>query len=319
MGPIGEIELPLKCLQAASVFYHENLARSSASSKIVDYLKARQLSGGSAGIFQLGWAPEGWTNLHDFLNQKGVERKTQEAAGLIKLGGKGGWYDRLRGRLIFPIRDVQGRCLGFSGRVLGDGEPKYLNPPETALYKKSSTFYGVFEAKDDLRRSKRALIVEGYLDVIRLHEQGFTHAIAACGTALNQEHVRALRRLGVQKVELLLDGDEAGKTAAAKASRVFMENDLDARVAVLPEGLDPDDFFKTYGNEEMTLILANAVSSHEYLVDHAILEIQGMGLTQQANSAGELMAVADRIPIAHKRSAFKNLIARKFHFTLRDQ
>lgn len=300
------------CLDSSLEFYRKNLVQAGSDSKIKAYLKQRQLSLELADRFQMGWAPEGWSHLHDHLNQLGVEVAVQNAAGLIKQSERGSWYDRMRDRLIFPIRDVQGRCLGFAGRILGDGEPKYLNPPETELYKKSSTFYGAFEAKDDIRRGRKALLVEGYLDVIRLHEQGFKYAIAGCGTALNQEHVRALRRLGVEEVEVLLDGDEAGKTAAAKAARLFVENDMDARVAVLPEGLDPDDFFAKYSSAQMSTLLAEAPRDHEYLLDRAFDEVRDKGLTQQANKAGELVALAKEIRSADKRDIFLNLVAQKF-------
>ncbi|MDT8445543.1 MAG: DNA primase [bacterium] len=305
----GEVR---SCLDQTLEYFRNRLVQGGADSKVRRYLTQRELSLELADRFQLGWAPEGWTLLHDYLNLKGVEQKVQESAGLIKQGESGNWYDRLRDRLIFPIRDVQGRCLGFAGRILGDGEPKYLNPPETELYKKSSVFYGAFEARDEIRRSKKALLVEGYLDVIRLHEQGFKWAIAGCGTALNQEHVRALRRLGVTEVELLLDGDEAGKTAAAKAARLFVENDLDARVAVLPEGLDPDDFFKKYSSAQMTRLLEEAPRDHEYLLDRAYDEVRDKGLTQQANRASELVALSREIQSADKRDIFLNLVAKKF-------
>lgn len=304
------------CLDLSLEYFRQNLIGAGSNSPIRQYLKKRDLSLELADRFALGWAPEGWTKLHDFLNQKGVPIKVQEAAGLIKTGEKGEWYDRLRDRLIFPIRDVQGRCLGFAGRIIGEGDPKYLNPPETEFYKKSSVFYGVFEGKEAIRKAKKAMVVEGYLDVIRLHERGFKHAIAVCGTALNGEHVKALKRQGIQEVELLFDGDNPGRAAALKASKVFLENEIDGRVAVLPDGLDPDDFFKQYTGANLTALLDEAPNDYHFLLAQAYEEVKDKGLSAQKARLDELIALAQGIGSKLKRDLFLGQIAKKFRLDL---
>lgn len=304
------------CLDKAQGFYSGRLESAKSGSKLDLYLKARDLSPELIKAFELGWAPEGWTNLHDYLKQKDVPTKVQDSAGLVKMGEKKNWYDRLRDRLIFPIRDVQGRTLGFAGRILGDGEPKYLNPPETELYKKSSVFYGAFEARDAIRRKQKALVVEGYMDVIRLHEKGFDYAVAACGTALNVEHVKALKRLGVKEVELLFDGDKAGQTAAAKAARVFLENDLDGQVTVLPEGLDPDDFFKAYSSANLTELLEKSPYDYRYLLDLAYMEVKDKGIWQQKTKLEELVTLSQEIGSKLKRNLFLGQISKVFGLSL---
>jgi len=304
------------CLDLSLEYYQGRLEKGGEGSKIAQYLKLRDINQPLVEKFKLGWAPEGWKNLLDYLKQKDVPLKVQESAGLIKLGEKGNWYDRLRDRLIFPIRDVQGRNLGFAGRILGDGDPKYLNPPETELYKKSSVFYGAFEAKDEIRRKQKALVVEGYMDVIRLHEKGFGYAIAACGTALNVEHVKALKRLGVSEVELLFDGDKAGQKAAAKAARVFLENDLDGQVTVLPDGLDPDDFFKKYSSANLSELIAKSPYDFRYLLDLAYKEVKGKGIWQQKTKLEELVTLSQEIGSKLKRDLFLGQISKVFGLSL---
>jgi len=304
------------CLTLAQEFYLKNLAQASPQSRIALYIKERALSPELCQRFLLGWAPEGWTPLSDHLTGKKVPLEIQEAAGLVKPGDKGGVYDRLRGRLIFPIRDVTGRCLGFAGRLIANDDPKsgakYLNPPETELYKKSSVFYGVFEAKDRIRKTGRAMLVEGYLDVIRLHEKGFDHAIAACGTAVNLEHIKALKRLGVKELELVFDGDLAGRVAALKAARIFVENDLDSKVVMLPEGLDPDDFFKKYTAANFSELVEKAPYDYRFVLDRAAEEVAGKGISQKKVKLEELAELAAAITSKLKRDLFLGEIGKAF-------
>jgi DNA primase len=306
-----------KCLDSAQLFFRLNLKNATGSSAIGSYLKQRMLSHDLTEIFQLGYVAKGWTNLHDYLNKKGISTKTQDDAGLIKKGDKGGYYDRLRDRLIFPIRDYRNRVIGFAGRIIGDGEPKYLNPPETELYKKSSVFYGISEAQDQIRKKRRVIIVEGYLDVIRLHEQSFSEAIATCGTALTAEHLNILRRFNVNDNILLFDGDLAGLKAAERSARLFIENDIDSKVVVLPDNLDPDDYFKKYSKDDFQTLLGNAKYDFEFVLDRAYDSSSSSGMEHQKTVIDDILLLAQNIKSDIKKELLLSKIAATFQIDKR--
>lgn len=300
------------CLQLSFDFFRENLAKAAKESSIHRYITNRQISDPLIAGFQLGYIGPGWTQLHQFLTARKISLQVQEKAGLIKTGEKGGYYDRLRDRLIFPIRDFKGRVLGFAGRSVGDGKPKYLNPPESDLYKKSAVLYGVYEARDNIRKKRRAIVVEGYLDAIRLHEQSWTETVATCGTALTVEHIRMLKRLGTENVVLLFDGDKAGIKAAEKSAILFLENDLDSRVMILPEGLDPDDYFKKYNNEDFNILLNQARFDFEFIIERTRERTDGTGIEFQKRAVEEILLIINGIQSEIKKELFLSKVASTF-------
>ncbi|MCP4297184.1 MAG: DNA primase [Proteobacteria bacterium] len=294
------------CLKSCFDFFRNNLIQAPKDSTIQGYLKKREINPISISDFALGYVGEGWQNLHTILNHENFSSKIQESVGVIKKGEKGNYYDRLRNRLIFPIRDAQGRVLGFAGRALGEGEAKYLNPPETELYKKSSSFYGIYEAKEKIRQLGSAILVEGYLDVIRLHERGWNETIASCGTAVNEEHIKSLKRQGISKITLLFDGDNAGRTAAGKTAKLFLQNDLDSQVVILPDGLDPDDYFKTYGNDDFENLLKSADRDFDFLLNKVKLQLPELGMDAQQQLISDLVSVTNSISDPIKKDLFFN-------------
>ena len=206
------------------------------------YIERRGISPEMVADFQIGYAPDGWDKLVQMIQHHNWPQEGFELAGLISQRDAGGFYDRLRHRLIFPIFDAIGRPIAFGGRKLREeDEPKYLNSPETRLFNKSATLYGLNLAKKPIIDSKTAVIVEGYTDVIACHQYGARNVVATLGTALTAEHVRELRRYA-EKVVLIFDGDEAGQKAADRAVELFLTGDLDVYIAILPDGLDPADF-----------------------------------------------------------------------------
>ncbi len=175
-------------------------------------------------------------------------------------------YDRFRNRLIFPIRDARGRCIGFGGRVIrSEDQPKYLNSPETPYYRKSQVLYGLYEGLETIRRRRELIFVEGYLDVIRMHQYGFAQAVATCGTALTPEHLQLIRR-HADSVVLLFDGDAAGQKAALKNCQLFLPVPLDTYILTLPENEDPDSFLQNKGEEAFSKLLARKQPLLEYLI-----------------------------------------------------
>jgi len=306
-----------KCLDVTHRYFRSNLLQATDASSIRKYLKKRLLKQDLVDKFQLGYVKPGWTNLHDYLNQKGISVKTQEDAGLIKKGDKGGYYDRLRDRLIFPIRDFQSKVIGFAGRIVSDGEPKYLNPPETELYKKSAVFYGICEAQDQIRKKRRVIIVEGYLDAIRLHEQSFSEAIATCGTALTPEHLNVLKRYNVTDTIFLFDGDRAGIKAAERSARTFIENDIDSKVIVLPDNLDPDDYFRSHTKDDFQSLLENARYDFEFILDRAYESSAGYGMEHQKSVIDDILQLAQNIKSDIKKELLLSKVATAFRIDKR--
>ena len=227
-------------VEAAVAFYAETLKRSPEGGTARAYVRSRGYDVDVVDRFRLGYSPPGWNALVGHLRDLGISEEVMQAAGLVSRSRKGGLIDRFRGRLMFPIFDLRGDPVGFGARLLEGEGPKYLNSPETALYRKSRLLYGLNWAKSEIVRAGRAVVVEGYTDVIAFHLAGRPLAVATCGTALGTEHLDLLRRF-TETVVLAFDADEAGVGAALRGFDQAVPGDLDLRVAVLPEGRDPAD------------------------------------------------------------------------------
>jgi len=233
------------------------------------YLEERGIDAATIQRFGIGLAPDRWDTLVSALRQRGIPAEVGERAGLLSARERGGHYDRLRGRVTFPIRDVRGRVIGFGGRAIAAGQdPKYLNTPETPVFRKRESFYGFPLALEPIRRRDRAVVVEGYFDLIALHRAGIEHVLATCGTALTREHARNLRRR-TRDVVLLFDGDEAGQRAMERSLEVLLPEGLRVRAAVLPEGLDPDDFLRARGAAALQALVDGALPALDQLLRRA--------------------------------------------------
>lgn len=219
------------------------------------YLEERRIAATTAHDFQLGLAPAQGDALVAFLERRGFERPFLAEIGLAAGGEEQGYYDRFRRRLMFPIWDGQGRVIAFGGRILGRGDPKYLNSPETALFHKGRHLYPWHKARGAARRNNRVLLVEGYMDVLALHQAGFTEAVASLGTGLTAEQAALLKR-SVEEVVVVYDGDDAGCEAAVRAGRLLQSAGLRVRVARLPHGVDPDELLRDRGREAMERVLS---------------------------------------------------------------
>lgn len=237
-------------LTAAADYYRQALKSHPSRQAAVNYLKGRGLTGEIARDFGLGFAPPGWDNLLKHLGGDALQVKAMIDAGLlIENAETGKRYDRFRDRVMFPIRDSRGRIIAFGGRVLGDDKPKYLNSPETPVFHKGQELYGLFEARKNNRDLDEIMVVEGYMDVIALAQQGLRNAVATLGTATSEEHIKRLFRL-VPSILFCFDGDQAGRKAAWRALEAVMPNLQDgrrARFLFLPEGEDPDSLVRAEG------------------------------------------------------------------------
>jgi DNA primase len=241
----------LKLLEDAARFYRQQLRTHAQAQQAVDYLKGRGITGEVAHEFGLGYAPEGWDNLTSALGTDASRREALVAAGLAVKKEGGGYYDRFRNRIMFPIHDYRGRIVGFGGRVLGKDEPKYLNSPETALFHKGRELYGLFRAREAIKRENCILVVEGYMDVVALAQFGIDYAVATLGTATTREHLERLFRYAPDIV-FCFDGDRAGREAAWRALETtfpVLHEGRQASFLFLPEGEDPDTLVRKEGAE----------------------------------------------------------------------
>ncbi|MEQ6342488.1 MAG: DNA primase [Gammaproteobacteria bacterium] len=236
-------------LVQASVFYRRQLREHSQARRATDYLKGRGLSGEIVAEFDIGFAPPGWDNLLRAQGGNPASQARLAEAGLLIEKEGGGYYDRFRDRIMFPIRDARGRVIGFGGRVLGDDTPKYLNSPETPVFHKGRELYGLYEARKASRQLDRLLVVEGYMDVVALAQFGVRNAVATLGTAITREHLERIFRV-VPEVIFCFDGDRAGRDAAWRAVQnalPLMSDGRTARFMFLPEGEDPDTLVRKEG------------------------------------------------------------------------
>jgi DNA primase len=249
-------------LARAAEFYRGQL---KASDEAVHYLKGRGLTGQTAARFALGYAPDAWQPLRGAFEDYEDARLVE--AGLV-IAEQGKRYDRFRGRVMFPIRNARGQVIGFGARTLGDGEPKYLNSPETPVFRKGQELYGLYEAREAIRQSGRAVVVEGYMDVIQLAQAGFAESVAALGTAITGAHVAALLRI-TDQVLFAFDGDEAGRKAARRALEATLPVIADTKrvsFVLMPDGEDPDSLIKAHGRHGFETQLAHALPLSQFFV-----------------------------------------------------
>ena len=259
-------------------FYQKQLKSSSTKNKVVSYAKKRGISGAIAKRFELGFAPPGWTNLFDQYTDKEDSIKDLLSMGMIvqKKDKKDDYYDRFRNRLMFPIHNAKGSVIGFGGRVLSpEDNPKYLNSPETPLFSKSKELYGLYHCRKYSRRIDSILVVEGYMDVIALHQQGITNVVATLGTATTPAHLQVLSR-SADTIVFCFDGDKAGKDAAWKALKTSLPSitsGLIIKFLILPEGEDPDTLIKKESVKAFTKRIETAQTLSSFLIDHIKAEV----------------------------------------------
>ena len=238
-----------KANELATGYYEANLESASGRSA-KEYLLKRGLNQDTIKSLRLGFAPDKWDGLINCLRQKSMDLSLIEKAGLVLAKDKGGYYDRFRNRMIFPIADIKSRILGFGARVLDASLPKYINSPETPVYTKGKNLYGIDLAKDSIRELDCAVVVEGYLDFILPFQEGLKNIVASLGTALTLEQVRILKRF-THNVVMIYDPDAAGETATLRSLDIFIEEDMSVCVVTLPKGFDPDSFVREHGIESL--------------------------------------------------------------------
>ena len=302
----GSADLHDLMLRAAR-FFEQNLADSSRAQA---YLRRRGIDAGTCAKFSLGYAPDAWEALLKRFGDQEEERRRLLQVGLVleRSGERaGGYYDRFRDRLMFPIRDSRGRVIGFGGRVIDQGDPKYMNSPETVLFHKGRELYGLYEARQARVDFKRLLIVEGYMDVVRLHQAGITYALATLGTATTQEHLNKIFRQ-THELVFCFDGDRAGRQAAWRALENALPLARDGRelkFMFLPEGHDPDTLVAEEGPVAFENRMKGALPLSEYLVQQLIADVD----LEHVDGRAKLKALAGPLFARMPEGIYREMLA----------
>ncbi|WP_042197549.1 DNA primase [Paenibacillus camerounensis] len=279
--PDPERDRLISAYELSAKFYHFLLKNTEYGTAAMNYLRSRNFSDKMIDQFQIGFAPDRWDTLLQFLEKRGFDLAEMEKGGLLSARGEGkGYIDRFRGRIIFPIANRMGKVVAFAGRILGDGQPKYLNSAESRIFNKSRILYNLHQSKASIRKTRQIVLFEGYGDVISAWEAGVHNGVATMGTSLTESHVALMKSLG-DEIVLSYDGDKAGQAAALKAIPMLEESGLRVKVAVLPGGMDPDEFISRHGGESfMERIIDSAVSAIKFKLiylkkNHILLEEDG--------------------------------------------
>ena len=287
-------------------FWETELQAKNAKSKAArEYLTKRGISEDVQKVFHIGFSPDKWDGLLNVLREKNIDEKLIEQSGLVSVNEeKDRVFDRFRGRIMFPVLDVNGNAIAFGARAMGSDEPKYLNSPETPAYTKGDHLYGLFQSKNDIRQKKFAILVEGYLDLIALYQFGVTNVAASLGTAFTDQQARLLHRF-TDRVVINYDGDSAGIKAARRAIEHLLPQEFDIKVLVLPDGKDPDDFIRENGAEVYNERRGKATGFLRFALDASIKDRNLHNAKQKAD------AIEDFLPVI---SSIRNNIQRRESF-----
>ena len=298
----------LNTLESATNFYEEQLRRAPTKSKAINYLKGRGISGLSAKKFRLGYAPEGWQTLTTECNKKQLALSNYEKLGLIGFS-KERHYDKFRDRVMFPIRNRRGKIVGFGGRTIADANPKYINSPESDVFKKNQEIYGLYETLQ-VNRPKRIMIVEGYLDVISLHQNNLNYAVATLGTAVSSNQIEMLFRESSHLI-FCFDGDRAGRNAAKKAAHMCLPKLQDERhveFCFLPDGYDPDSMVRKFGENEF-FSHSTLMDPHQFIISEISTELKTTSDSSAARIVARAKSLFQSIPDLNHRALSAKILS----------
>ncbi len=305
--------------QLAASWYHQNLQDAPEGQGARVYLEQRGIPRESWTTFQLGYAPEGWNGLSKWMERQSVRVEELIHAGLVVRKDKEdsnrfSTYDRFRARVIFPIADSRGQVLGFGGRVMQDGaSPKYLNSPETDLFFKGRSLFGLDKARQPATSAGRFYLVEGYFDVIALYQHGIANVVAPLGTALTVDHVQILRRLA-PSVILVFDGDTAGVNAALRTLDLFMNSGVDVRVLLLPAGEDPDSFVRTHGVAAFRELEERATTLLDFAITSVLDKVQKDSMQDRLKRADEILSILQKTKNPLEKDEYLKLVSERLGF-----
>ncbi|MFA6349548.1 MAG: DNA primase, partial [Candidatus Omnitrophota bacterium] len=291
-----------------AAFYYQNNLNLPVAQAAKSYLLKRGLKEDTIKLLKLGFALNAWDGLINFLRQKNVNLSFIEKAGLALAKDSGGYYDRFRNRIIFPIFDARERAIAFGGRVLDESLPKYMNSPETACYIKGKHLYGLHLSKEAIRQNDLAVVVEGYLDFIMPYQEGVQNIVASLGTALTYDQIRLLKRY-TENVVMIYDPDEAGQTATLRSLDMFIEEGVNVKVATLPDGLDPDTFVRKNGIGAFKQAIDSALKLFDYKLKVLSLRYDPTEAEGKAKICSEMLPTINRFSDAVLKSEYLKALA----------
>lgn len=297
--------------KAAADWFRQNLSDDQLGAEAREYLSSRGMLPSTIERFGIGVAPNEWDGLIKSLGKQGFMQNDLASAGLIIARENGsGFYDRFRARVMFTITDLRKRVVGFGGRVLGEGTPKYLNSPDTALFRKGQTLFALDVAREAVTRTKTVIVVEGYFDAIALHQAGLVHTVATLGTALTLEHIQVLRRFA-SNVILLFDPDAAGVRAALRSLDLFVNSGLGVKVVSLPVGEDPDTYVRKEGAEAFDRLEERAPSLLDFALEHSLKTAEASTIEGRIRSVDEILRILQKSEHPIEREERIRLVAER--------
>jgi DNA primase len=299
---------------AAARYFSDCLLKSNEGEEAREYLKKREIKLQSQRSFGIGYAPYGWNNFLLHAKENKIDLSKAKLLGLIDINDKGEYYDKFRHRIIYPIFSPNGRVIAFGGRTLEkrDDIAKYLNSPESPIYSKRKSLYGLFQSKEDIRKLDRAILVEGYMDIISLYQAGIKNVVASSGTSLTDEQVQLLSRF-TKNIIILFDADPAGQKASIRSIDILLKQNFDVKVITLPKGEDPDSFINKFGKEKFDELVHSARNFLEYQT--AQFEEQGLfdEPAKATESIRELVRTLSLVDDELKRNLLLKSISKKFN------
>lgn len=309
----NELEVFYDINVLAARFFSDHLAKSNEAEEAREYLKQRGIKHQTQRSFGIGFAPFGWNHFLDHAKQNKVDLVNAKHLGLIDTNERGEYYDKFRARVIFPIFSPNGRVIAFGGRILekNDNIAKYLNSPESQIYSKRKSLYGLFHSKDEIRKLDRAILVEGYMDLISLFQAGVKNVVASSGTSLTDEQIQLLSRF-TKNIFVLFDADSAGQKAALRSIELLLKQDFEVKVIALPKGEDPDSFINKFGKERFDEEVNRAVNFLEYQT----AQFEELGLfedpAEMTKAIRELVRTLALVNDELKRNLLMKTISKKF-------
>lgn len=304
-----------------SQFYQQQLKVAPDKNTAIDYLKGRGLSGEVVKRFGIGYISDSWDGMMSVFGTHSQVTRQLVDLGMAIQGDKNKPYDRFRGRILFPIKDKRGRVIGFGGRVLGDGTPKYLNSPETRIYHKGHELYGLYDAKQANKNLTRLVVVEGYMDVVALAQHGVNYAVASLGTATTPEQLQTLFRT-VKEVICCYDGDRAGRDAAWRAmdnALPLMQDGYSLKFVFLPDGEDPDSLIREQGKEAFEAIIEQATPLSEFLFEQLLANLDMNSAEGKSAAIESFQPYLLKLPDSHLKEAIVNKLAHQFGYNNQQQ
>jgi DNA primase len=303
-------EILFQINQIASEYFHDLLSRRREGEGGRRYLSQRGINEKIIKEYRLGYSLERWDGLVQYLQEKKVSLELARELGLIFPKKREGWYDAFRGRILFPIFDLHQRVVGFGGRVVREGEPKYLNSPESSIYHKGEILYGLQVAKGYIPEKDCVIIAEGYFDLLTLHQFGLKYSVAALGTALTAQHIRILKRY-TKNLITVFDADEAGVQASLRVLPLFLEEEIVGKTIILPEGEDPDGFLRKGNSEDFEKRVTHAVPLIDFFFERLMETHDTKSIDGKVRVAEEGMGMIDKIPNKIRKNFYTKTLAER--------